>query len=51
MEQMKDFVMWFLTQLPSFLLTEPISYFVGFFFLFFTFSIIRRIMSVGNTYL
>lgn len=51
MEQMKDFVMWFLTQLPSFLLTEPISYFVGFIFLFFTFGIFRRILGVGNSYL
>lgn len=51
MEQMKDFVMWFLTVLPDFLLTEPISYFTGFVLLFFTFGIIRRIMGVGDRYI
>lgn len=50
MEQMRDFVMWFLTELPPFLLSEPICYFVGFFFLFATVAIFRRIVGIGNKY-
>lgn len=46
MQNMKDFVMWFLTQLPSFLLSEPINYFVGFFFLYVTVAIFRRMVTI-----
>ena len=51
MEQMKDFVLWFLSQLPTFLLTEPISYFVGFIFLFAVVAIFRRVVGLGDKYL
>lgn len=44
MQEMKDFVLWFLTELPSFLMTEPICYFVGFAFLFVVIAVFQRII-------
>ena len=44
MDNMKTFVLWFLEQLPSFLLSEPMCYFVGFAFLVVTIRIIRDII-------
>lgn len=41
---MMDFALWFLTELPDFLLTPPISAFTGFFFLFCVAELVRRII-------
>ena len=45
---MKLFIEWFLTQLPSFLMSEPLCYFVGFAFLFVTAKVVFNIMSIGR---
>ena len=44
MDNMKTFVLWFLEQLPSFLLSEPMCYFVGFAFLIVTIRVIRDVI-------
>lgn len=44
MADMQSFVMWFLAQLPAFFLSDPISYIVGFVFLFLTIRVIRDII-------
>lgn len=46
MDEMKTFVLWFLEQLPSFLMSEPMCYFVGFAFLIVTVRIIRDIIRI-----
>lgn len=46
MAAMKDFIGWFLTQLPAFLLAEPICYFIGFAMLFLVISAIRQIINL-----
>lgn len=46
MDNMKTFVLWFLEQLPSFLLSEPMCYFVGFAFLIVTVRIIRDVVRI-----
>lgn len=46
MDDMKTFVLWFLEQLPSFLLSEPMCYFVGFAFLIVTIRVIRDIVRI-----
>lgn len=46
MQAMKSFVLWFLEQLPAFLMSEPICYFVGFAFLFVVISIFKDIISI-----
>lgn len=46
MDNMKTFVLWFLEQLPSFLLAEPMCYFVGFAFLIVTVRVIRDIIRI-----
>lgn len=43
---MKDFVIWFLTMLPDFLMSEPMCYFVGFAFLFVTLALFRAIVNI-----
>lgn len=43
MNAMKDFVLWFLTKIPQFFMSEPIVYIFGFVLLAFTISIILRI--------
>lgn len=40
--------MWFLGKLPEFLMSEPICYFVGFFFLFVTIRLFVRMTHVGR---
>jgi hypothetical protein len=45
-DNMKTFVLWFLEQLPSFLLSEPMCYFVGFAFLIVTIRIIRVVIRI-----
>lgn len=44
MEAMKEFTLWFFNNLPNFLLTEPISLLVGFYFAAFALGIIRGIV-------
>lgn len=44
MQDMKDFVLWFIAQLPDFLMTEPISAFTGIAILFAVASLVRRMM-------
>lgn len=46
MQSSKDFVMWFLNNLPTFLLAEPINYFLGFAFLGLTINLFKRIINV-----
>lgn len=42
---MMDFALWFLGELPAFLMTPPISAFVGMFFLFVVVALVRQIIS------
>ena len=46
MQNMKEFVLFFLDELPDFLMSEPICYFVGFFFLFVTVGLVRQIINL-----
>lgn len=46
MADMQSFVSWFLTQLPAFLMSEPISYFIGFAMLIMVVRIIRDIIHI-----
>ena len=48
MSAMQNFVMWFLNNLPSFLLSDPIKYFVGFFFAGLTVKLIKEILSISR---
>lgn len=41
---MMNFALWFLEQLPAFLMTEPISAFVGMFFLYVVVDIVSRMI-------
>lgn len=45
---MKEFILWFLTQLPDFLMSEPICYFVGFAFLFVVIGVLQNIMTINR---
>ena len=47
MSAMKEFCSWFLTQLPAFLMAEPICYLVGFFFLFMVIDVVRLIINLN----
>lgn len=44
MQQMMDFSLWFLEQLPAFLMSEPVSAFVGFWFLFVVISLFKSMI-------
>lgn len=44
MQEMKDFCLWFLENLPTFLMAEPFKYFVGMAFLLATLAVILQIM-------
>lgn len=46
MQEMMDFCLWFLTELPAFLMSEPICYLVGFFFLFVVVALFKYIASI-----
>lgn len=46
MQAMMDFCLWFLSELPDFLLSEPICYLVGFFFLFVVIVLVRNILTI-----
>ena len=48
MSEMKAFILWFLSELPDFLMSEPICYFVGFMIAFFVVALIRNIMFVSR---
>lgn len=48
MSQMMTFITWFLEQLPAFLMSEPICYFVGFAFLFVTVALFQRIINIHH---
>jgi len=41
-----DFALWFFSELPDFLLSPPISAFVGFFFLYVVIDIVRRLIKI-----
>lgn len=43
-DNMQTFCAWFLTNLPSFFMSEPVCYFVGFAFLFVVIRVIRDII-------
>ena len=40
--------MWFMSQIPDFLMSEPLCYFVGFFFLFVTARLFARMCGIGG---
>lgn len=44
MEEMKEFWLWWFSELPNFLLSEPICYLFGFTFGALAISLIRRII-------
>lgn len=46
MQAMKDFCMWFLSELPDFLMSEPIVYFVGAGFLFVVIQLVKNIITI-----
>lgn len=48
MVELKSFVMWFLGELPDFLLTPPVSLFVGFGLLAFTIKVFKSIINVNR---
>lgn len=48
MSAMMSFVTWFIDQLPSFLLAEPISAFTGIAVSCFVVQLISRLISVGR---
>lgn len=43
---MKTFVLWFMEELPNFLMAEPICYFVGFGFLFVILALFKSIINI-----
>ena len=47
---MQDFCVWFLQELPAFLMAEPIVYFVGLFFSFFIIKLIGNIFGLGKSF-
>lgn len=48
MTAMQNFCFWFLDKLPDFLMSEPIIYLVGFFFLGLTIKLFTRILNINN---
>lgn len=44
----KDFVLFFLRELPGFLMSEPINVFVGFGFLFLAVRVVNDIIFIGR---
>lgn len=47
LESMKTFAIWFLTQIPDFLMSEPICYFVGIIVLLWILKVILRLSNVA----
>lgn len=48
MQAMKDFVLWFIAELPSFLMSEPICYFVGIAFALVIVGVIKSIVNINR---
>lgn len=46
MSEMMTFISWFLSELPDFLMSEPVCYFVGFGFLFVVVQLFRNIITI-----
>lgn len=46
MQEMRTFILWFLEELPNFLMREPICYFVGFGFLFVVLALFKSIINI-----
>lgn len=46
MTAVQNFITWFLSNLPTFLWSEPIKYFIGFFFLGIVISLFKRIINL-----
>lgn len=46
MAEMQLFALWWLEELPAFLMSEPICYFIGFAFLIVVVRIIREIIHI-----
>ena len=44
---MQSFILWFINQLPGFLMSEPFCYLIGFFFAFITVALIKRIINIS----
>lgn len=49
MQEMIDFVMWFLSELPDFFMAEPICYLVGFGFLFVVLALFKSIVNIHRS--
>lgn len=48
MADLKAFVLWFISELPDFLLTPPISLFTGFFFAGCTINLFKQLINVSR---
>lgn len=46
MADMQAFAMWFLSELPTFLMAEPMSYFIGFAMLLLVIRLVRELTSI-----
>lgn len=49
MQEMMEFCMWFLSELPDFLMAEPICYLVGFGFLFVVLALFKSIVNIHRS--
>ena len=47
MENMQSFITWLLTQIPAFLSSEPIIYFIGIFLFGYVVSIVFKLLKGG----
>lgn len=45
---MKNFVLWFLTELPDFLMSEPVCYFVALAILVFVVDCISQLLNINS---
>lgn len=48
MAESKEFVLWFLENLPTFLLSDPINQFLGFAFLAVVIRLMKSIMNISS---
>lgn len=48
MAESKEFILWFLSNLPDFLMADPIKQFLGFAFLAVTIRLFKEIISVAD---
>lgn len=49
MQEMMEFCMWFLAELPDFLMAEPICYLVGFGFLFVVLALFKSLVNIHRS--